>query len=154
MVASGAITETNSAASNASLTSIDGKITACNTGAVTVSAMPSVTINALPNSNNIIGRTGGGDSVTIDSAVASAGNFLVAGTGTKKHRIFKIWLLAGASTTVTLSDSCGVYKTDANGILELDFNPVGVLQGTADTAITCTTGDASAFYATVIYKDE
>jgi hypothetical protein len=136
----------------ASLPAITGAVTV--SGTADVSGSSNITINALPAGANIIGRVGGGDTVAIDSNVASAGNFLVAGTGTKKHRIYKIYLLAGASTTITLSDSCGAYKTDANGILELNFNPVGVLQGTADTAITCTTGDASAFYATVIYKDE
>jgi len=142
VVASGAITETNSGTIASDTTSIDGKITACNTGAV-----------VLTNSNAMIGRTGGGDSIVNTGSVASGGNLLAA-VADKKHRIFRIFIYGDAGAgTLTLSDGCGVFYMPATGLI-LDFNPVGQVQGTANTAITATLGAGGNFYATVIYKDE
>lgn len=95
-----------------------------------------------------------GGNTLLNTSGASGANLLAAGGAGLKHRIWKLFFYAGASTSVTLSDGAGVFATDASGKLELDFNPVGDIQGTAATAITATTGDASAWTATVIYKDE
>lgn len=147
-------TEATLAAANASLSTIAAFT--CNTGAVTVSSMPSVTLNALPSGTNNIGSIGsyGGGNILVNTSGASNTDLLAAATGTKKHRIYKLYIVTGASETITLSDGAGAFKSDANGVFSFDFNPVGSIQGTADTAITLTTGSASAWTATVIYKDE
>jgi hypothetical protein len=146
-------TETTLAAANASLTTIAAFT--CNTGAVTVSAMPNVTIGtnaALVTGSAIIGRIGGG-TTSLSVAGASGANLLAAGGGSDKHTIWKIYIVTGVSESITLSDSCGVFKSDANGVFVFDWNPVGKTQGTAATAITITTGAASAWTAEIIYSD-
>ncbi len=123
-------------------------------GAVAEGHVQADIVGALPAGTNTIGKVGGGDTLTVTGSVASGGNLLAAATGTKKHRIYKIIIASDTGAgTMTLSDGCGTYYVPAAGY-SFDFNPVGVLQGTADTAITCTMSAGGNFFATVIYKDE
>jgi hypothetical protein len=110
------------------------------------------TLPALVAGSAIIGKVGGG-TTSLSAAGASGADLLAAGGGSDKHTIWKIYIVTGVSESITLSDGAGVYKSDANGVFTFDFNPVGKRQTTAATAITCTTGAASAWTAEIIYSD-
>lgn len=84
-------TDTGSAAT--SLSSIDGKITACDTGAVVVSSLPSVTLAAGTNTNEVVGDAAHGAAV--------AGNPLLVG-------------LEGRSTAPTAVDDGDVVRALAS----------------------------------------
>jgi hypothetical protein len=78
IVDSGAITETNSGTISSTLTSLNGKVTACNTGAVVITTLPAITlskttssITSWENPSSIISFDSGG---TVREIKASAGS--------------------------------------------------------------------------------
>jgi hypothetical protein len=143
-----AVTEASAASIDGHVHSIDGKVPALGQ-ALAASSVP-VVLTALQVAELKV--VGGGSTLT--NASGASGANLLAAHGTLKHRIWKLFIRAGANTSVTLGDSAGVFGTDASGNCVVDLNPIGSVQGTAATAITLTTGDASAWTATVIHSAE
>lgn len=93
---------------------------------------------------NLSFATSGGSPLT---AIASAG----AG---KKNRIFKMVLTADTIGTLTISDGFGAVYLTASTPVTLDFNTIGQLQTTADTAITVTNSGGGNISAHGTYKTE
>jgi len=83
---------------------------------------------------------------------ASGANLLAAGSGTTKHKIFKMILSVDTTGTVTISDGIGVHYMTANVPAYIDFRPIGLAQSTADTAITVTNGGGGNFSASLTYS--
>lgn len=156
------ITPTNGGAGTITLRNdvpgVAGTVTITKSGAnITVTGMTggvdAVTMRELfDNLSEIVDRMPGGTALT-NAAGASGANLLVA-HATLKHKVWKLFIRAGASTSITLSDGVGVFGTDASGNCVVDLNPIGSVQTTAATAITLTTGDAGAWTATVIHSAE
>lgn len=88
------------------------------------------------------------------AAVASGGNLLAAGGAGIKHRLFTVIVSVDTAGTITLSDSCGAFYAGANTTTIMDYGTVGLLQGTANTAITLTNTGGGNFKACVVYRDE
>jgi hypothetical protein len=119
------VTEANSATIAGDTTSIDGKITACNTGAVTISA-------ALPAGTNSIGKVDVHGGITYDHAFfnAAADGNLVAAVAGKVIKVHSIALQAAGTVVVNIrsNNAAGTILTSwtlqaREGICGLPFAP-------------------------------
>ena len=88
---------------------------------------------------------------------AQAGlTLLAASGGTSKNRVYKITFMDAAAEVHTITELSGFTKvyTQAGGSTVIDFGPNGLLQTTANTAITTTSADGSATQVVVLYSVE
>lgn len=93
---------------------------------------------------------------TAAMAQAASGNNLLAAAGVGlKYRIFLLTVSADTAGLITVSDftNCKHYFA-ANGSITWDFGSAGILQGTANTAITITNAGGGNFGANVLYSVE
>jgi hypothetical protein len=92
-----------------------------------------------------------------DTTVATNGASaltVIAASASNKHRIFRLTITADTAGTVTISDGFGAVYVPANGTVTVDFNPVGHLQTTANTAITLTNSGGGNLSAHGTYSTE
>lgn len=136
-------------------TSIDGKITACNTGAITISA-------ELPAGTNNIGKVVPSDGTTdlkLPTSVvveqgASALTLLAAGGASNYYRIFLLTISADTAGLLTVSDGIGKHYISANGSVVLDFAGIGKKQTTSNTILTITNSGGGNIAVTGLYSIE
>lgn len=124
---SGAATGTAQTTGNTSLSSIDGKVTACNTGAVVLAA-GSAAIGTI---------TDGGSAKTLKSASFSltATGTVVAAVPTKRLKVYAVKLVVSAALTVNFRDGAstaleGAQSIAINGGYVESVNPPAFLMGT------------------------
>jgi hypothetical protein len=79
---------------------------------------------------------------------------VIAASASNKHRIFRLTITVDTAGTATISDGFGAVYLAANGTVTLDFNPVGHLQTTANTAITITNSGGGNVSAHGTYSTE
>ena len=124
---SGASTSAAQTTGNTSLSSIDGKITACNTGAVVLAAGSAAVGTVLD----------GGSGKTIKSAVISltATGTVVDAVASKRIKVFAIKLICSAALAVNWRDGAttaleGIQSIAINGGYTESVNPPNFLFGT------------------------
>jgi hypothetical protein len=123
----GGATEDKQDVGNASLSSIDGKITACNTGAVTISA-------ALPAGTNAIGKLAANSGVDIGDVDVTSLPALPAGTnviGKTGYRLVQAGtnFTRPADTTAYAIGDAVSNSTSAPTVFEIDLGALGAVAG-------------------------
>jgi len=96
------------------------------------------------------------DIPTTHLSVAGASALSILGAvASTKHRIFLLQISVDTAGLVTIADftNLKVYLP-ANGTWTWDFGPLGVKQGTANTAITLTNAAGGNATASLLYKVE
>lgn len=89
------------------------------------------------------------------AAAASGGNILAAGAAGVKNRIYLLQVSVDTAGTITIGDYTNLkFYAAANSTTTLDFGHLGVKQGTAATAITCTNASGGNFTSNVIYSTD
>ena len=123
----GASTSAAQTTGNSSLSSIDGKVTACNTGAVVLTT-GSAAIGTI---------TDGGSGKTLKSAVISltATGTVVAAVGGKRIKVYAVKLICSAALSINWRDGAstaleGVQSIAINGGYAENVNPPSFLFGT------------------------
>lgn len=82
---------------------------------------------------------------------ASALTVLAAAGAGVKYRIYQLQIGSNTAGAVVMSDSLGTYYCPANSTITIDFGHLGILQGTAATAVTATLAGAT-LSVVAIYK--
>jgi len=111
----------------------------------------------LPAGSNTIGKVNinGENLPTLTFAVNGAsGSTIIAASASNKHRLFKLMIAADSTGVVTISDGFNAVYMPANGTVNIDFGPIGKLQGTANTAITVTNSGGGNVSAHGTYSTE
>jgi len=130
------------AATEATLSTLNGKVTACDTGAVTISG-------ALPAGGNAIGKLASNSGVTIGAVEIAAGQTVgVTGTfwqATQPVSAASLPLPTGASTEATLSALSAKITACNTGAVTLASNP-GVTVGAVEIAAGQTVGVTGTFW--------
>lgn len=136
---SGVATAANQTTGNASLASIDGKITACNTGAVVVSSMPTTTVTG-----TVAATQSGTWSVTNISGTVSLPTG--AATAAKQPALGTAGTASADVITVQGIASMVALKVDGSGVTQPISGSVTANIGTVGTLATAanqTTGNSS-----------
>ena len=95
-----------------------------------------------------------GTSVAMVSA-ASGNNILASAGASTYNRIYLLTITVDTAGLVTISDYTTLkFYLPANGSITIDAQHLGIKQGTANTAITCTNAGGGNFTAFCVYGTE
>lgn len=174
--------DTDTGAIATSTASIDGKITACNTGAVTISAaLPAGDNNignvdiasAIPAGTNLVGKVSAGlDTASIYEgataltpkfaaidAATSGDNTLVAAVASKKIRVLSAFLVSAGTVNVRFESGAGgtaltgQMSLVANTGFVLPFNPAGWFETAANTLLNLELSGAISVDGSLTYVE-
>ncbi len=162
----GAATAAKQDTGNTSLSSIDGKITACNTGAVVLAAGTALAgrVSASPETSTVYNGT---IALTPKFAFANVAasqtdSSIVSAVAAKKIRVLSAYAVAGGTaTTLTFNSKpagagsaiSALFANGANGGEILPYSPIGWFETVAAEGLTVTTGAGSTTGIGVVYVE-
>lgn len=146
--------------------SIDSKITACNTGAVTISG-------ALPAGTNLIGRVSSSDETStiyngttaitpkfaVLDAASSGDNTLIAAVTSKKIRVLSLFLVSAGAVNVRFESGAsgtaltGQMNLVANTGFVLPYNPLGWFETASNTLLNLELSAAISVDGSIVYAE-
>lgn len=149
------------------LSTLNGKVTACNTGAVTISA-------ALPAGTNLLGRTASSDETSTIyngttaltpkfakiAASSSGDNTLVAAVTSKKIRVLAYNLIGNGAVNAKFQSGAGgtdltglKYIAAAGGGISASYNPVGWFESGSGVLLNLNLSGAVAVGGELVYVE-
>ncbi len=162
---SGTISLPTGAATESTLSTLNGKVTACNTGAVVVSTQPARAATAdaitakLATDSIQNGLTALTPKFSKISAASSGDNTVVAAVTSKKIRVLALSFNVAAAVNVKFKDNTagtditGLYAFTANQGLALQFCPVGHMESASGMPLVINLSGAIQVSGHIVYVE-